>query len=189
MKRSKQYLVVVVLAGILIQILFDPISSAKHSLLISSVRAELPQARARWDASGIEDYRFEIQGGTPLLCQLKARIEVRSNLVVQVEALDPFSENESAQILPPEKWADPDWGEEVFLCSYYHFTMPQIFDLVEVTLRNYPSSIIDAEFDPAYGFVTNFEYGLYVGKGLLRPKVSECCSRFVIRDFQVLDKK
>jgi len=180
--------VTILLVGVIIQVLYDPISSVRHSLLVSNVRAELPQARAKWESLGIDDYTFEIQGGAPLLCQLKAKIEVRSNFVVQVETLEPFSEDASAQILPSEKWADPDWGEEVFLCSYYHFTMPQIFDLVEVTLRNYPSSIIDAEFDPKYGFVTSFKYGLYVGKGLLRPKVSNCCSKLTIKGFQVLDK-
>jgi len=192
MKSSKSQAVVIIsilLIGTLIQVLYDPISSVRHSLLVSSVRSELPQARAKWDSLGISDYTFEIHGISPLICQLKAKIKVRSNLVVQVETLDPFSDDESAQILPSDEWADPDWGEEVFLCSYYHFTMPQILDLVEVTLDNYPSSIIDAEFDPEYGFVTRFEYGLYVGKGLLRPKVSDCCNRLEIKDFQVLGTK
>jgi len=178
----------IVFVGILIQILYDPISSVRHSLLISSVRSELPQARANWDSLGIDDYIFEIQGIAPLICQPSAIVEVRNGLVVKVETKDFLSGDSPAQNIPPERWADPDWGEEVFLCSYYHFTMPQIFDLVEATLRNYPSSIIDAEFDPEYGFVTRFEYGLYVGKGLLRPKVSECCSKLTIKNFRVLDK-
>ena len=189
MKKSKWYLIVVILAVVLIQILFDPISSIRHSLLVSSVRTELPQARAKWESLGVTDYTFEIQGDARSICQVSVVIDVRNNSVVKVEAKDTLVDDASAQILPPEKWADPDWGEEVFLCSYYHFTMPQIFDLVEVTLRNYPSSIIDAEFDPEYGFVTRFEYGLYIGKGLLRPKVSDCCNRLEIKDFQALGTK
>jgi len=186
MKKSKIYLIVVVLAGILIQILFDPISSARHSLLISSVRSELPQARAKWESMGIDDYTFEIQGVASLICQPSAIVEVRNGVVVKVGKKDFLSADSPTQNLPPEKWADPDWGEEVFLCSYYHFTMPQIFDLLEVILQNYPSSIMQAEFDPEYGFVTDFKYGLYVGYGLLRPRVSECCSNFSIRNFQPL---
>ena len=180
---------VILFVGILIQVLYDPISSVKHSLLVSSVRAELPQARAKWESLGINDYTFEVQGIAPLICQPSASIEVRNDEVIKVEKKNFLSEDFPTQILPSEKWADPDWGEEVFLCSYYHFTMPQILDLVEVTLDNYPKSIIDAEFDPEYGFVTSFEYGLYVGKGLLRPKVSDCCNQLVIKDFQVLDTK
>jgi len=173
-------------AGILIQILYDPISSVKHSLLISTVRAEFPQARAKWDSSGITDYTFEIQGVAPLICQPSAIVEVRGGVVFKVETKDLLSEDSHAQILPPGKWADPDWGEEVFLCSYHHFTMPRIFDLVEGTLQNYPSSIMQADFDPEYGFVSSFRYGLYVGYGLLRPRVSECCNDLFLKNFQQL---
>ena len=190
MKITKSFVIVIVLlVGLVIQALYDPISSVRHSMMLSSVRAELPQARAKWDAAEVTDYMFEIKGVAPLICQPAAMIEVRNNSVVKVEAKNSLVDDSPAQILPPEKWADPDWGEEVFLCSYYHFTMPQILDLVGVTLDNYPSSIIDAEFDPEYGFVTRFEYGLYVGKGLLRPKVSDCCNQLVVKDFQVLDTK
>jgi len=178
--------VVVLFVGILIQVLYDPISSVRHSLLVSHVRTELPQARTKWDSLGISDYTFEIQGVAPLICQPSVIVEVRDGAVVKVETNEFLSADSPAQNLPPEKWSDPDWGEENFLCSYYHFTMPQIFNLVEVTLQDYPASIMQAEFDPEHGFVTKFEYGLYVGKGLLRPKVSECCNNFSIRNFQPL---
>ena len=173
--------------GILIQVLYDPISSIKHSRGIASTRAELPQARAKWDALGITDYTFEIQGDARSVCQPSAMIEVRNNSVVKVEAKDYLSDDSPAQILPPEQWSDPDWGEEVFLCSYFHFTMPQIFDLLDETLQNYPSSIMYAEFDPQYGFVVDFSFGIYVGYGLFRPKLSNCCNEFHIQNFQPLN--
>ena len=179
-------IVIILLVGVIIQVLFDPISSVRHLLLVSQVRTELPQMRAKWESLGIDDYTFEIQGIAPLICQPFAIVEVRDGAVVKVETKDFLLADSPAQNLPPEKWADPDWGEENFLCSYYHFTMPQIFDLVEVTLQNYPSSIMQAEFDLGYGFVSDFNYGLYVGRGLLRPKVSECCNNFSIRNFQPL---
>lgn len=174
----------ILLVGLVIQVLYDPISSARHSLMVSNVRTELSQARAKWDAAGITDYTFEVQGDARSICQPSAMIEVRSNSVVKVEAKDFASDNSPAQLLPPEQWADPDWGEEVFLCSYYHFTMPQIFDLIDETLRNFPSSIMQADFDPEYGFVSDFSYGIYVGYGLLRPKLDNCCYEFHIRNFQ-----
>jgi hypothetical protein len=168
------------LIAISIQVLYDPIASVKHTLKVASVRAELPQARAQWDALGIKNYTFEIQGDGRSICKPYADIEVREGVVAKVETKDP------AGILSPEYWADPSWGEEVFLCSYSHYTMPQIFDLVAVTLRNFPSSITQAEFDPQYGFVSRFKFGIYVGYGLARPRLNDCCNEFQITKFQPL---
>jgi hypothetical protein len=122
---------------ILTQVLYDPISSAKHVLTISSVRSQLPQAQAKWEKLEITNYTFEIIGDARSICQPSARIEVKNDIVVNVELL-----NTNLQVLLPDQWADPDWGHEVFLCNYNHFTMPQIFKLVEQTLQNFPSSIV-----------------------------------------------
>jgi len=178
---------VVLFIGILIQVLYDPISSVKHSLLVSKVRTELPQARAKWESLGIDDYTFEIQGNARSICHPSAIIEVRNDEVVKVETTDFASVDALAQLLPLDQWADPDWGEEVFLCSYYHFTVPQIFNLIEITLRNYPSSIVEADFDAQYGFVSDFSFGIYVGYGLLSPRVTNCCNEFHIRNFQPME--
>jgi len=177
--------IIILFFGILIQILYDPISSARHHLGIANLRTELPEARAKWDALGITNYSFEIVGDARSICKPSAIVEVRENEVVKVETMD-FAGDSSPQLLSMDKWADPDWGEEVFLCSYFHFTMPQFFDLIDETLRNYPSSIMQAEFDPQYGFVSHFKFGIYVGYGLARPKLSNCCNEFEIRNFQML---
>jgi len=186
MKNSKPRIIAIflLLIGLIIQVLYDPISSARHALLVSNTHAELPLARAKWESLGITDYTFEIQGDARSICQPYAMIEVRNNFVVKVEAKDFASDDSPSKILPPDRWADSDWGEEVFLCSYFHFTMPQILDLVEITLQSFPSSIMQADFDSAYGVVTDFKYGIYVGYGLLRPKLDNCCYEFHIRNFQ-----
>jgi hypothetical protein len=171
---------VILLIAIIIQVLYDPVASVKHMLMVSNVRAELPQARAQWDALEITNYTFEIQGDGRSICKPYATIEVREGVVVKVETKDPVG------ILSPEYWADPSWGEEVFLCSYFHYTMPQIYDLVAQTLRNFPSSIMDADFDPRYGFVARFRFGIYVGYGMLRPEIGQCCNDFRITNFQPL---
>ena len=180
MKFSKK--IFTIAAGIILlltQILYDPISSAKHALTVASVRSQLPQAEAKWDASEISGYTFEIIGDGRSICQPSARIEVQDDKVVNVEVLGP-----PAKILPPDQWTDPDWENEVFLCNYRNFTMTKIFELVELTLQNFPSSILQADFDSEYGFVTSFEYGIYVGYGLARPKISNCCNIFRIQNFQ-----
>lgn len=185
MTTSKTRLIIT--AGIIVllltQILYDPISSAKHAVTVASVRSQLPQAQAKWDASEISGYTFEIIGDGRSICQPSARIEVQDDKVVKVETLDS-----TPKILPPDQWIDPDWENEIFLCNYRNFTITKIFDLVELTLQNFPSSILQAGFDPKYGYVTSFEYGIYVGYGLARPKLSNCCNVFKIQNFQIKEK-
>lgn len=179
---------VFLLIGILLQILYDPISSAKHSLEVSSTRNQLPQARTKWEALGITDYTFEITGSARSICQPSARVEVKNDVVVKVETMDFTSENPTPMSLQSDKWSDPDWGNEVFLCNYNHFTVTQIFELAVQTLQNFQSSIMQTDFDPEYGYVTNFRYGIYVGYGLLRPQISDCCSEFRIQNFQPVEQ-
>ena len=185
-KRVAAAVGVLIGTGIILQVMFDPLTFANHAFEISKVRAEFPDARARWDAQKIADYTFEIRGNAPLICLPYAVIDVREDEVISVRTKDPFSADSPAQLLPPEKWSDPDWGEEVFLCDYANFTMTQIFDLLGQDLHNDPSVILHADFDPDYGFVSNFSSGLLVGHGLLSPRISECCSGFTITNFEPL---
>jgi hypothetical protein len=183
MKFSTSYNIkmtgILLVVGILIEVLYDPISSAKHSLNIMGLQKQLPLARAQWEALGIRDYTFEIEGNGRSICEPSAVIEVRNDAVVRVQTKDA-----PARSLPPEKWSDPGWGDEVFLCNYNHFTMTRFFDLVDNTLQDFPSSILQADFDPQYGFLTDFNFGIYVGYGLLRPQISDCCNIFRIRNFK-----
>ncbi len=183
MKSQKIYFAISIAVLLIVQVLYDPISSAKHVLTISSVHSQLPQAQTKWEKLKITDYTFEIIGDARSICKPSARIEVKNDVVVKVGLL-----NTNSQILPPDQWADPDWGNEVFLCNYNHFTIPQIFELVEQTLQNFPSSILQADFDSEYGYVTSFEYGIYVGYGLARPQISDCCNVFRIQNFQTTSK-
>jgi len=186
MTTSKTRLIIasgIVILLILFQVLYDPISSLKHTLVVSSIRSQLPQSQAKWNEFKISDYTFEIIGNGRSICQPSARIEVQDDKVIKVEMLGSPS-----TILPPEQWSDPDWENEVFLCNYRNFTMTKIFELVELTLQNFPASILQADFDAKYGYVTTFEYGIYVGHGLARPQLSNCCNVFKIQNFQVKGK-
>lgn len=182
--RSVSIIVIALLLVILIQVLYDPISSIQHSLNVVGVRNQLPQSRAKWDALEITSYTFEIIGDARSICKPSARIKVENDVVVQVEVISFTSKNPTSQILPPDQWTDPDWGNEVFLCDYNNFTFTKVFELVEQTLQNFPSSVLQAEFDNQYRFVTSFEYGIYVGKGLAQPQVSNCCNIFRIQNFR-----
>jgi hypothetical protein len=175
-KRLAASAIVILLA--LVQFLYDPISSVGHSLAVSRVRDRFPGARAQWEAAAIYDYSFEIHGASQSICAVGAVIEVRNDRVVEVKP-----SNMSAP-LPVGAWADPDWGNEVFLCDYNHFTIPRIFNMVGKTLQNAPSSILEIKFDSQYGFVADFKDGIFVGHGWLSPKIGDVYNEFQIRNFK-----
>jgi len=179
MPRLAKEIAIILFIGILIQVLYDPISSANHSLKVFYTQNQLPRQRAKWEAQAITEYSFEIRGNGRSICEPSAVVEVKNDLVVNVQTTDS-----PGQPLPSEKWSDPGWGDEVFLCNYANFTMTRIFDLVDSTLQDFPSSIMRADFDPRYGFVTDFSFGIYVGYGLLKPQVTDCCNLFSITNFQ-----
>lgn len=163
---------------LIIQLLYDPISSAKHSLDVNRIQTGYSQARAQWEQADIRDYTFEIRGSSQSICPVNAVIQVRDNRVTEVHPLDLDSP------LPTRKWEDPFWGSEVFLCSYANFTFTHILDMVYHILQTAPSSLLAAEFDPGAGFVTRFQDGIFSGNGWLNPKVSEFYNEFTITDFQ-----
>src|SRR5512138_3136356 len=100
--------VAVLCIAILAQVLFDPLSSARHTFEVQRARAEFPEARAKWDATKIMDYRFEVRGYAPLACVVSAAIEVRNGSVVQVENIGFVpGDDSSSYLLPPEEWATP----------------------------------------------------------------------------------
>ncbi len=187
-KQIVKAAVIVLLIGIILQILFDPLASAKQALEISRVRNELPEARAKWDVQKIADYSFEVRGYAPLACVPSALIEVRNGVVVQVEIKDFLSGDSPPKFIPPEEWATPSLGGQIFLCDYANFTMPQVFDFLEQLLEMDASSILQVDFDPKYGFINYFGFGSLVSKGLLSPRIGDCCSWFSIEKIQVLEK-
>ena len=170
----------VVVFLVLMQLLYDPISFIKHSLKAVHIRTQLSEARADWEVGGIKDYSFEIMGSFQSICEVNAVIEVRNDLVVEVKARES-----SPQTLPPDTWADPDWGNEVFLCDYNHFTVPQMFTMLGKTLENSPFAILDAEFDTQYGFITQFEDGISASHGWLNRRDQSVYNEFQIGNFKI----
>jgi len=166
---------IILLAGIVIQILFDPLSN--FFLLGESLQARigLPAARKKWESQGITHYTFDIQGYIPLVCIFGGNIEVQDETIVRI------SERSDDQLSPGLKTLiDPP------LCNYQIYTMPLLFDELERWLRKSPFSISQISFDPQYGFISSFGFGNCDGRGLLNPVVSDCNGGFTIENFQVL---
>jgi len=80
---------------------------------------------------------------------------------------------------PPDMW---------FLCDYQNYTVPNLFDYLEKPVQNTRLAGTSISFDNKYGFISNCQFGGRVGYGLLRPKISSCCSGFRIWNFQVFDE-
>lgn len=188
-KRNIRTIILVLLIGLIIQVLFDPLGSIEHSGQVVKARILSTSARAKWDAQKIADYSFEIRGYAPLACIVSALIEVRNGVVVQVELMDFVPGDSPTSFLPPEEWANSSYfSDQIFLCDHANFTIPQIFDLLEELLEMEAASILRVDFDPKYGFTTYFRFGSFVPNGLLSPRIGDCCSEFRIENFQVLEE-
>ena len=163
----------------LVEAMFDPIAPVRQSLNIAKVRSQLDIAKANWAAVGVDDYSFDIHGRSQSICEVDAHIQVEDNVVMEVRDLS------SASLLPPKQWADPDWGNEVFLCDYNHFTVPQMFDMLGKTLKNSPFAVLEAEFNPQYGFMTRFEDGIFASHGWLNLRDQNVYNKFQISNFKI----
>ena len=183
-KRIGKLILILFLAGVIVQILFDPLSN--FILLNDNLQARisLPAARRKWVAQEITHYSFDIQGYIPLVCMFGGNIEVKDGAVIHTgpssdagTKQNPFLDAGFLDLdsLPP-------------LCNYKNYTMPLLFDEIEQRLHDFSFSINQISFDPEYGFITSFGFGNCGGRGLLNPIVSDCAGGFAIENFQVLDR-
>lgn len=175
---------IVLIIGLGIQILFDPLSSILNFSGNLQARVGLPTARDKWEAQNITHYSFEIVTGINSMCIASARVEVRDGKVVQVNRKDFLETGKvSEKPLPRESWANP-YYPDVFFCDYADLTFPNLFDRVGQSLE-FVSRI---SFDAKYGFVSLVRWGSPGGRGLLSPRIWDCCSGFSIEKFQVLEE-
>ena len=181
-KRIPRKIWVVILLVVLLQVLFDPLSSVQHLGERLQAHIYLPTAREKWESQGIRHYRFAIRGYVPLVCIFGGGIEVKDGVVIPGPRSD--ADTNSTALLSPGL----SGLEEPALCDYRNYSMPLLLDEIEHWLDHYPESITQISFDPQYGFVSSFSFGNSGGRGLLSPIISDCCGGFTIENFQVLDK-
>lgn len=176
-KKIVKAVLVFILAGIVTQILFDPLSDFFRLSESLQARIGLPSARRKWESQNIAHYTFDIQGYVPLVCLFGGNIEVKDGLVVH---MGPRSDGRLTPNLTLIE--DPP------LCNYQIYTMPLLFDELERWLRESPLSVSQISFDPKYGFISSFHFGSSGGRGVLSPTISDCCGGFTIENFRVLEK-
>ena len=175
-KRIIKTVLIILLAGIVLQILFDPLSGFSSLSENLQARIGLPFAHRKWESQGITHYSFDIQGSVPLVCMFGGNIEVQDGVIIRTSVR---SDGQLSPALTAIK--DPP------LCNYQIYTIPLLFDELERSLHESPLSVSQISFDPKYGFITRLGFGNCGGRGLLSPIVSDCHAGFTIENFQVLD--
>lgn len=167
-----------------VQILFDPLSSILNLSGNIQARVGLPNAQAKWDAQKINHYEFDISGSSPTYCGFNGSIEVKDGKVISTGTRSDIDAD-----LYPDAYLLPEGGTNTpFLCDYHNYTIPLLFDELQRWLRESPSLITGISFDRKYGFISHLRFGTPNGWGLLNPKMSHCCGGFTIENFQVLDE-
>jgi len=175
---NKKVWVILLMAGLVIEFLFDPFSSLLNVSENIQARVGLPSAQTRWDAQMINHYKFDISGSIPLVCSFNGNIEVRDRKVVNLGKRsdadsDVFFLSEGEANLPA-------------LCDYRTYTVPLLFDELQRWLQESPLSITRISFNAKYGFISRVRVGSPGGWGLLSPRIFDCCTNIEIQNFQVL---
>lgn len=162
---------VVCLAVVILFLLlpFTPRYSTKEvTAELAQIRAELPLARARWASHQISSYDVGVVGGVPLACMLDVTLQVREGEVAAIIEQDVAGQRATRPF------------ESNSVCSFSGLLIPMMFEQVEESLAQIdPAEMyLLVEFDPVYGFVTDFQIGCR------SRQVSDCGSRFTFGDFR-----
>jgi hypothetical protein len=172
-KRISKKVWIILLIGLVIEVLLDPLSSILRSSENIQARVGTPNARAKWDAKKVNHYKFDIRGSVPLQCSFNGNIEVKDGEVIGIGSRSDTGINLLSQGGP----------NAPFLCDYRNYTVSQFFDEIEHSLQ----FVSQISFDAKYGFISSVRFGNPGGWGLLSPRIFDCCSAFTIENFQVLD--
>ena len=190
-KRNAKKVWIVFITGLVIQILFDPLSSILNVTERVKGRIEFPSALSRWESEGIAHYSFDISGAVPMACFFSGNVEVKDDVVIRTGPRSDADEN--IYLYSPGFWTSND--SLFLLCNHEIYTVKGMFNELDTWLLDNPLfftgthfAVTQISFDPTYGFISRFQIGNCGGYGLLSPKVSECSSGFSIENFQVLDK-
>lgn len=181
MIRKWRWLVVILIlaAGLVVEVLYDPLQWAINSTQIAWYRIELPLARRRWERAGITDYQVEVRGGPAMGCNIAARLTYHQGELVEAEGLPLWPD------FAPDYVLSPTLSEQLG-CELGEFAVPQVFDELEILLgRVHPASTqVKISFNWRYGYVTHYEVNDGYRLGLFTPGVGECCYHYDFENFE-----
>lgn len=167
----------VTLVSCFIELQFTPLRNTLARVEFNQIRSELPQAKARWEATGITSYDVGVWMFSASCIQdvsLKVRGSELSEVIMMTRSRWDAIPSPVA-LVERESWPDQDgW------CAYNNVLVPQMFDTVEKALEELKpeESDLSVTFDEQYGFV-----GYY--RRVCRA-VSHCVTEIHLEDFQPL---
>jgi len=176
----------ILIAFLIVEVLFDPYSEIKRWSEYQQAKFGLPGARENWEAQSITHYTFDVTAATPHLCIWGANIEVNNNIVIHTGKIKDHDYWDFPMGVPQNSGQFP--AEMFFICDYKNYTVPQLFYYLEQQLKVSQHSVTSISFDTEYGFISQFGFGSPGGRGLLNPKIYDCCGGFKIFNFVVLDE-
>ncbi len=161
------FLIVGVIGLIVVLAYFQPhiegiMNVRANSAELDRIRAELPDAKARWDAQGIADYDVDVSAFTHLGCFVTdTTLSVRKGALVSATRY-----KFSGTALPaPEITLSLDYGKPV--CPLENLLPSTMFKMVERSLDIDPfKTAFEVDFDPDYGFVTKYYLYTYGTDGV-----------------------
>ena len=175
-KWIKKTIWIVLLAGLVIEILFDPITNLLQWGRSVQARAILPSAHRKWDSQGITNYSFHIQGAIQNTCLFGGSVEVKDGQVIHTSV-----DHSTDLDLGFSRRDDPP------LCNYRNYTMPGLFDEIQRSVDQWPSSTAHISFDREYGFISHYRFSSCGSHGLLSVRLFDCSGGFTVTKFQALD--
>jgi len=178
-KKIKKTAWIVLVVILMIEVLFDPLSSLIYWSENVQGRVGLPVARRKWESLGITHYQYDVRGYVPNVCIVGGSVEVENGVVIHTgPSTDAIKRGEP----------DLDLGfwytGNLPLCNYKNYTIPAFFDIAE----QYSSYITQISFDPKYGFVTRLRVGSPGRHGLFSMRLFDSYSTFRVFNFVILDE-
>jgi len=164
-------------AALVIEILFGPLSLIADAIRISTYRRELRAALARWESSGISDYSIDVSVFAPPLCTYDASLTVRDDEAVSA-TLWRYRSNPRVAAQGMESF----WAE---YCPTSRYTVSAMFRRAEQDLRSIDlaQESLRMSFDPQFGFIIQCEDRYLGSRGLLAPATGDRCPEYTFTNF------
>jgi hypothetical protein len=165
---------------------------------------ELASAQARWEAQGLDSYRYRVQLVSPWYIGGGVYITVRDGDVDSVErASNVFGEPTTTPAARMPMSERPDWYAQHFSdwfpADFRHYSVDGLFSFVEAQLEANPAPLLelcstesryDAQFDVTWGYIEDLRLTSCppwdAGLGLACPILGDCSMGFYVSEFEVI---
>jgi hypothetical protein len=165
---------------------------------------ELASARAKWEAQGIDSYRYRVQLVSPWYIGGGVYITVQDGEVEAIQrASNVFGEPTTTPAATTPMSDRPDWYAEQFSdwlpADFSQYSVDGLFSFLESKLPANPPPVIEmcsiesryeAQFDDTRGYIDDLRFtncpSVDIGLGLACPVISDCSMGFHVSEFEAL---